>query len=95
VLHRERLHQGRAYAKWLHQLPDAELPEGSMIAVGDRAFAVSPEGLRPWSFEGFGAPVDGLPLVDALLITPPSIVAVLGAGYRPTWRLSAVAHAGG
>jgi hypothetical protein len=87
VLHRERLQPGRAYAKRLHRPPDTVLPEGTMIAIEGRPFGVSPAGLRPWSFEGFGAPVDVVPPGPAMLITPPSIVAVLGAGYRPAWRL--------
>jgi hypothetical protein len=46
------------------------------------------EGLaRPWSLRGYSAPV--APLDCARLITPPSTVATLRAGYRPRIHASA------
>jgi hypothetical protein len=46
------------------------------------------EGLaRPWSLRGYGATV--APLDFAQLITPPSTVAALRAGYRPQMHASA------
>jgi hypothetical protein len=44
---------------------------------------------RPWSFRGYGPPV--APQDGALLISPPSTVAVLRAGYRPQIHASASA----
>jgi hypothetical protein len=87
VLHIERLQPGRAYAKRLHQPSDADLPEGAMVAVDGKAYAVSSNGLRHWSYEGFGPPISIFPQGRMRLLTPPSIVAVLAAGYRPAWRL--------
>lgn len=80
ALHGERLNGRR---KRLHVLtsPAADLPDGAMI-LQDDAPHVMLEGLaRPWSPGGYGAPV--APLDCALLITPPSTIAVLRTGYRP------------
>jgi hypothetical protein len=80
VLHVERL-DGRA--KRLHQLPVPlnELPDGAMVQAGDDSFMIA--GGRPlrWTFDGYFEA--SAPLADARLITPPSIVRALMAGYRP------------
>jgi hypothetical protein len=88
VLHAERL-EGRR--KLLHDLPVpvAELPDGAMILQGDAPHLIL-EGLaHPWSLAGYGAPT--APQGHARLITPPSTVAVLKAGYRPGIHASAFA----
>jgi hypothetical protein len=76
ALHRERLH---ARAKRLHPLP-VSFPDGAMLAAGREAFLVSGGALWRWSFAGYTAAAvsrfDGL-------ITPPSTLAALAAGYRP------------
>ena len=80
TLHAERL-EGRR--KRLHVLlsPAADLPDGVMV-LQDGAPHLILEGLaHPWSLRGYGAPVT--PQDCAQLITPPSTVAVLRAGYRP------------
>ena len=80
ALHAERL-DGRH--KRLHILTSAAaaLPDGAMI-FQDGAPHLMLKGLaRPWSLRGYGAPT--APLDCAQLITPPSTVAVLKAGYRP------------
>jgi hypothetical protein len=80
VLHAERL-DGRQ--KRLHDLmsPPSDLPDGAMILQDDTPHLILEGMARPWSMAGYGAPV--APLHGARLITPPSIVAVLQAGYRP------------
>jgi|SRR5450755_905754 hypothetical protein len=45
--------------------------------------------LLPWSFAGYGVPVPVRPEARVELLTPPSIVAVLAAGYRPLVHPSA------
>jgi hypothetical protein len=80
ALHAERLDGHR---KRLHVLtsPAAELPDGTMV-LQDGAPHLILEGLaRPWSLRGYGGPV--APLDCAQLITPPSTIAALRAGYRP------------
>ena len=64
------------------------LPDGAMVAFGSRAFAMRGGALVPWSFAGYGAPPPqcrGLP-EPAVLLTPPTTVSVLRAGYSPAWH---------
>ncbi len=89
VLHDERLLPGRAYGKKLHVMSGQSLPDATMIAIDGKAYAVAGDSLRPWTFDGFG-PIERLrPEGDVSVLTPPAIVAVLGAGYKPVWRLRA------
>jgi hypothetical protein len=39
--------------------------------------------LRSWSFNGYGEPTPRPAAVDIPVLTPPSIVAALQAGYLP------------
>lgn len=64
---------------------------GVHIANDARAYAVHDGQLLPWSFAGYGARLPaaafaGRPLA---LITPPTTVAVLAAGYKPAWHRTA------
>jgi hypothetical protein len=79
VLHAERL-DGRA--KRLHPLPGvpADLPDGAMVLQDGAPHLILDGAARSWSLRGYGPP--GAVKGDALLITPPSTVAVLKAGYR-------------
>jgi len=83
VLHAERL-SGRA--KRLHRRAIAALPDGAFIARDGEAFAVRGDALLHWTPQGYDArhkrPRGGS--VDVL--TPPAILAVLSAGYRPRWN---------
>jgi hypothetical protein len=86
ILHRERLH---GTAKRLHPLssPLRKLPDGAMIAAGDRAFVVAAGVPLLWSPRGYRR-VDA-PKPDGML-TPPSTLAALRAGYRPDLHPSAM-----
>jgi len=85
ALHRERLNEeGR---KRIHAAPIADLPDGAMIARDSGAFAVLRDRLLPWSFSGYGAPIPRPRRELAEVLTPPSIVAVLAAGYAPRWAV--------
>lgn len=66
-----------------------ELPDGAMIAEGNRAFAVRGGALLPWSFDRYGAPVAFDAVRNATLLTPETSVAVLCAGFQPAWHPSA------
>ena len=85
VLHGERL-DGRA--KRPHRRAVDILPDGAIIAMEEGAFAVRGNALLQWTPTGYAArkrrPRSGM--VDVL--TPPSILAVLKAGYRPQWHPS-------
>ncbi len=89
VLHAERLLPGRAYAKKHHFMPGLALPDATMIAIDGKAYAVAGASLRAWTFEGFGPVERPRPDRDVSVLTPPAIVAVLSAGYKPVWRLRA------
>ena len=82
ILHNERLIGGR---KRVHAAPIESLPDGAMIERDGRAFAVRGTFLLPWSFEGYGAPLERPRAGVAHVLTPPSIVAALLAGYAPRW----------
>jgi hypothetical protein len=82
ALHRERV-EGRVKRVWRTRLGD--LPEGAMIARDGRAYAVRGAALAPWSFAGYAAPLPLEPNAVVDVLTPPSTVAALAAGYRPIW----------
>ncbi|HSG95740.1 MAG TPA: hypothetical protein VLA28_09470 [Afifellaceae bacterium] len=86
VLHGERT----SPAHHALSLPEAiALPDGAIVALAERQFAVRNGELLPWSFDFYGAPA-ALPETARLtLLTPSSIVNVLRAGYRPVWHESA------
>jgi hypothetical protein len=86
VLHRERL-EGRN--KRLHALtaPIEELPDGVMVQDGAESYLIARGRALAWSPAGYreGPSV----LQGAMLLTPPSTVRALGAGYRPVLHRSA------
>jgi hypothetical protein len=89
ALHRERL-DGKA--KRRHPLPCAieELPDGAMIqAEAACCLIVKARPLR-WSFDGYQA--EQHPLRDLSLLTPPSTLRALSAGYRPVLHPTASKH---
>ncbi|MET2828370.1 hypothetical protein [Mesorhizobium shangrilense] len=85
-LHKERLASGGS-AIGLSTETLADLPDGTMILSGHKPYALRDGCALPWSFGGYQPPVRfGDPhLADPLLITPPTSVAVLRAGYCPVW----------
>jgi hypothetical protein len=91
ALHAERLFGRRKRLRDLTTLA-ADLPDGAMILQGNAPHLILGGLARPWSWRGYGAPVaaqDG-----GQLITPPSTVAVLKAGYRPLIHPSAFGEDG-
>ena len=80
VLHGERLDRGR---KRLHGLPDGtdELPDGTVIAVAREAYTLAQGRAFRWTTRGYEGPVE-IPRASAVL-TPPSTLGALRAGYRP------------
>jgi hypothetical protein len=84
VLHRERF----ASAKKLHPLPGTieKLPDGTMVQAGEKSFLIRQGRPLMWSPSGYRAVKGGIR--DAKLLTPPSTVRALAAGYRPTMHES-------
>ena len=83
VLHEERL-DGRR--KRLHRASMDDLPDGAMVALEEGAFAVRGDALLRWTPQGYGAHRARPRGVTVDVLTPPSILAVLAAGYRPHWH---------
>jgi hypothetical protein len=86
LLHAERL-DGKG--KRLHRRLIDGLPDGAMIAREGEAYAVRGNRLLPWTPAGYGAAVPRPRGMAVDVLTPPSILAVLSAGYRPLWHASA------
>jgi hypothetical protein len=88
VLHQERLDRR---AKQTQAMPVADLPDGAMLALKSApttAYAVRGARLLRWSHGGYAERI-ARPGGVANVLTPPSIVGVLAAGYRPQWHPSA------
>ena len=86
VLQAERL-DGRA--KRTHKMPIGELPDGAFVTIDGAAFALRGAHLLRWSDAGYVEKIARPRGVTLDVLTPPSIVAVLAAGYEPRWHPSA------
>lgn len=80
ALHRERMTNGR---KRIHAMPRAvsDLPDGFVVVASTAAYTIVAGRACRWGEDGYGPPqtprhADGL-------VTPPSTLAALQAGYRP------------
>jgi hypothetical protein len=80
VLHGERVDRRRRQIT--HPMPRRGAPDGTMVRVGGTIGLLLGGRVRPWSFPGYGRPVP-LPPGPIEILTPPSIVAAIAAGYRP------------
>lgn len=80
VLHHERLDHGK---KRLHALlmPFDQLPEGAMVQRGEESFLVTQGRVLLWSPAGYVAVEH--PPGEAALLTPPSTLRAMNAGYQP------------
>ena len=95
ILHAERL-DGRT--KRRHALAIDTLPDAAMLTLPDEpesAFAVRGERLLQWQPDGYGEQRSRPRGIRVDVLTPPSILAVLGQGYRPQWHPSAEAFLAG
>ena len=87
LLHRERMdgRTKRLYRAILTDLPDGSFftadtaPQTPLLLWQDKAY--------PWSHAGYGAPFILPGLTEVSVLTPPTLVAVLRAGYTVTPRL--------
>jgi hypothetical protein len=81
VLHAERL-DGKT--KRTFHAPIASLPNGTYVAgAGDKAHVVWNDSLVAWTDSGYGARVARPRHGEVEVLTPPSIVRVIGAGFAP------------
>lgn len=84
-----RLHKERLASGGVPPTVDADalasLPDGTMVAVGDEAYAVRGGKAMRWSFGGYGPPQPLPGSATVRLLTPPTTISVLRAGYKPVW----------
>jgi hypothetical protein len=87
ILHGERIAGGR---KRLHPLPASvnELPDGAMVQAGADSFLIAQGRALAWSPAGYREPPNAIE--DAMLLTPPSTLRAIVAGYRPVLHPSAM-----
>src|SRR5215470_6646161 len=94
ALHAERTDRYRR--KLSYRAQAAELPDGVMVRIGGEPGLLIGGQACPWSFRGYGAPpASPSPFTagpgEVEVLTPPSIVAAITAGYRPLVHHSALA----
>ena len=91
VLHAERRASGgKPAAMTLNEV--LRLPDGAMVELDDKAFALLGGKLLTWSFHGYDAVLDAASAESLFrLVTPQSTVSVLRNGYAPVWHGSAQA----
>lgn len=90
-LHGERLASGGNPA-FFNRSEVENLPDGAMVSEDEAVYAILRKRILPWSFAGYGAAAEISmlnPRKEIRLVTPPSTLAVLRAGYRPIWHPSA------
>jgi hypothetical protein len=88
VLHRERFvpyQQVWHKKKRTHYMPIDDLPAGTFIVLNDGVipYLVLDDTLRLWSFSGYGPAIDRPIGQTVTVLTPPSTVQTLAAGYQP------------
>jgi hypothetical protein len=81
ALHTER--RLRPWQKRTYQTGIELLPDGTLVALDGAAWLLQAGRLRAWSAEGYAETRPRPVLGEVVVLTPPSIVAVLRAGYRP------------
>ena len=96
ALHAERTDRFRR--KLSYGAQRAELPDGVMVRIDGEPGLLIGGRVHHWSFHGYGAPpASPSPFTagpgEVEVLTPPSIVAAITAGYRPQVNYSALAGA--
>ena len=94
-----RVGSGRAEGPHPSRVPRATLPslrlerdevaDGAMVEIDGEAWAVRGPLLLRWSHGGYVEARPRKPAMRGRLLTPPSILRILAAGYEPRWHESA------
>jgi len=79
-LHHERIFRG-THNRRLHELPWADLPDGTFVLQDDQPALIVDGSLARWTRAGYAGRLRRPAAGTATVITPPSTVAVLRAGY--------------
>ena len=86
VLHAERL-EGRGKRRHELPMPPAQLPDGAMLQEGAEIYLIAQGRALLWTAGGYHR--EGHSFEGAWLLTPPSTLRALAAGYRPVLHRSA------
>jgi hypothetical protein len=86
IIHSERV---ESHTKLRHRMAVDTLPDGAMVCLDDSAYAVQGRKLLPWTPSGYRGAIARPRGAQVDVLTPPSIVKVLKAGFRPRWHGSA------
>jgi hypothetical protein len=81
-LHGERIVRG-THRRQTHALPWAELPDATFVLRDGTPAVVVGDHLTDWTTTGYGSRHARPTAGDAVVLTPPSTVATLRAGYVP------------
>jgi len=81
-LHGERIVAG-THRRRFHELPWGELPDGAFVLLGETPALVVGDHLVEWTLAGYGGRHERPRRGRATVVTPPSTVAALRAGYAP------------
>lgn len=92
VLHAERLTDARHKRTYAASL--AALPDGAFILLEQEPFLVFGQDLLAWTPQGYRAAIARPADQTVAVLTPPSLVAMLAAGYRPALHPSAASATG-
>jgi hypothetical protein len=81
-LHGERV-DPRTRAQLRHEVPFDELPDGTFVLHEGDAKLVLGNRLLRWTASGYRSPSSRPERSNAVVLTPPSLVALLRTGWRP------------
>jgi hypothetical protein len=81
VLHAER--RWKPFTKRTYETEMDSLPDGACVAIDGQAWLVRGSSLHRWSPEGYAERIRRPGGGQVTVLTPPSLVAVLRAGYQP------------
>jgi hypothetical protein len=87
-LHTERV-DSRTRRQLTRMKPVGELPDGVMVRYRGGPGLLLRERVLPWSFDGYGAPIEVTPAISIEVLTPPATAATIARGYRPFLHPSA------
>jgi hypothetical protein len=82
VLHGERIVRG-THRRRLHDARARDLPDGVFVELDGAPHVLTGDAAVAWTVEGYGDPRARPRSGTLTVITPPSTVAALGAGYAP------------
>ncbi|BCH26612.1 hypothetical protein [Mesorhizobium sp. L-8-3] len=87
-LHAERLISGGPFVAVEDEAAFTALPDGAVLRSGEHCFAKHGGALRLWTFRGYGERLTFRQIGRLQLLTPPTTLVALKAGYGPAWHNS-------